>query len=87
LADTDAREKKWTGVQVSVLVLGGGVPMKAAPTGEFHPAELANGAFDAGAATLTLKGYGILNAVLQPPGLLSAWGMGHQPMLQCLLTG
>jgi aryl-alcohol dehydrogenase-like predicted oxidoreductase len=37
-----------TGVKVSVLVLGGVVAMKEAPTPEFHPAELANAALDAG---------------------------------------
>ncbi|MGD8501053.1 MAG: aldo/keto reductase [Phycisphaerales bacterium] len=37
-----------TGVKVSVLILGGVVAMKEAPTPEFHPAELANAALDAG---------------------------------------
>jgi len=37
-----------TGVEVSVLILGGVVAMKEAPTAKFHPAELANAALDAG---------------------------------------
>jgi len=37
-----------TGVEVSVLILGGVVVMKEAPTAKFHPAELANAALDAG---------------------------------------
>jgi aryl-alcohol dehydrogenase-like predicted oxidoreductase len=37
-----------TGVEVSVLVLGGVAAMKSAPTVAFHPAELANAALDAG---------------------------------------
>lgn len=37
-----------TGVEVSVLILGGFVAMKEAPTAKFHPAELANAALDAG---------------------------------------
>jgi len=37
-----------TGVQVSVLVLGGVAAMKEAPTANFHPAELANAALDCG---------------------------------------
>jgi len=37
-----------TGVKVSVLVLGGVAAMKGTPTTEFHPAELANAALDAG---------------------------------------
>ncbi|MFB0525656.1 MAG: aldo/keto reductase, partial [Phycisphaerae bacterium] len=37
-----------TGVEVSVLILGGVVAMKEAPTAKFHPAELANAAIDAG---------------------------------------
>jgi aryl-alcohol dehydrogenase-like predicted oxidoreductase len=37
-----------TGLKVSVLILGGVVAMKEAPTPEFHPAELANAALDAG---------------------------------------
>ena len=37
-----------TGVEVSVLILGGVAAMKNAPTAKFHPAELANAALDAG---------------------------------------
>jgi aryl-alcohol dehydrogenase-like predicted oxidoreductase len=37
-----------TGVKVSVLILGGFVAMKEAPTAKFHPAELAVGALDSG---------------------------------------
>jgi len=37
-----------TGVEVSVLILGGFVVMKEAPTANFHPAQLANAALDAG---------------------------------------
>jgi hypothetical protein len=37
-----------TGVEVSVLILGGFVVMKEAPTAKFHPAQLANAAIDAG---------------------------------------
>ena len=37
-----------TGVKVSVLILGGVVAMKEAPTEKFHPAELANAALEAG---------------------------------------
>jgi len=37
-----------TGVKVSVLILGGFVAMKEAPTAKFHPAELAVAALDAG---------------------------------------
>jgi hypothetical protein len=37
-----------TGVEVSVLVLGGVSGMMQKPTSEFHPAELANAALDAG---------------------------------------
>jgi aryl-alcohol dehydrogenase-like predicted oxidoreductase len=37
-----------TGVEVTVLILGGFPGMKDAPTAKFHPAELANAALDAG---------------------------------------
>lgn len=37
-----------TGVEVPVLILGGVVAMKQAPTADFHPAELADAALDAG---------------------------------------
>lgn len=37
-----------TGIEVSVLILGGVVAMKEVPTAKFHPAELANAALDAG---------------------------------------
>jgi aryl-alcohol dehydrogenase-like predicted oxidoreductase len=37
-----------TGVEVSVLILGGVAAMKEAPTARFHPAELADAALDAG---------------------------------------
>ncbi|MHC4171744.1 MAG: aldo/keto reductase [Planctomycetota bacterium] len=37
-----------TGIEISVLILGGVVAMKEAPTAKFHPAELANAALDAG---------------------------------------
>jgi len=37
-----------TGVKVSVLILGGFVAMKEAPTAKFHPAELAVAALDSG---------------------------------------
>ena len=37
-----------TGVEVSVLILGGVAAMKNAPTAKFHPAELADAALDAG---------------------------------------
>jgi len=37
-----------TGVEVSVLILGGFVAMKEAPTARFHPAELAEAALNAG---------------------------------------
>ncbi len=37
-----------TGVEVSVLILGGVAAMKKAPTARFHPAELADAALDAG---------------------------------------
>lgn len=37
-----------TGVEVSVLILGGFPTMKDPPTARFHPAELANAAIDAG---------------------------------------
>lgn len=37
-----------TGVDVSVLILGGFPGMKDAPTAKFHPAQLANAALDAG---------------------------------------
>jgi len=37
-----------TGIEVSVLILGGVVAMKEVPPAKFHPAELANAALDAG---------------------------------------
>ncbi len=37
-----------TGVEVSVLILGGVAAMKKAPTARFHPTELADAALDAG---------------------------------------
>ena len=37
-----------TGIEVSVLILGGFPTMKDPPTKKFHPAELANAALDAG---------------------------------------
>jgi len=37
-----------TGVEVSVLILGGVAAMKNVPTAKFHPAELADAALDAG---------------------------------------
>lgn len=37
-----------TGVDVTVMIIGGVVAMKEKPTAKFHPAELANAAIDAG---------------------------------------
>jgi len=48
-----------TGVEVSELIIGGVVAMKEKPTAEFHPAELANAALDAGINYFdTAPGYG-----------------------------